>query len=201
MSDKPSAILIGDSICMGYRLLVEQRLSGQVNILGIEGNGGDSSRVLGNLDKWMTSRDAGLIHFNCGLHDLKFERDTKAYQQPIDVYEANLRKIVERLQKEATARLVWVATTPVIDERYNTAKGFDRYQHDVEAYNRIATAIMTDAGIPIDDLHSAIQNDDVEACLGSDGVHMTKRGNEVLADAVCKCILNQLGIGKFKKRL
>ncbi|MFC1715240.1 SGNH/GDSL hydrolase family protein [Candidatus Poribacteria bacterium] len=194
MSSKPSAILIGDSICMGYRPLVKERLSDQVNILGIEGNGGDSSRLLENLDEWMISHDADLIHFNCGLHDLKFERDTKAYQQPIDVYEANLRKIVERLQKGATARLVWVATTPVIDERHNTVKGFDRYQRDVEPYNRIATTIMTEAGIPIDDLHSAIQNDDVEACLGNDGVHMTERGNKVLTDAVCKCILNQLGI-------
>ena len=194
MSDRPSAILIGDSICIGYRPLVKQRLSDQVNILGIEGHSGDSGNVLENLDEWMIKRDADLIHFNCGLHDLKFARDTKIYQQPIEVYEANLRKIVERLQKEVTARLVWVTTTPVIDERHNAVKGFDRYQRDVEAYNRVATVIMTEAGIPINDLHNAIQNDDVEACLGSDGVHMTERGNKILTDAVCECILRQLGI-------
>ncbi len=65
---------------------------------------------------------------------------------------------------------------------------------DVKAYNRVATAIMTEAGIPIDDLYSAIQSDDVEACLGNDGVHMTERGNKVLTDAVCSFVLRQLGI-------
>jgi len=195
MPDKPSAILIGDSICMGYRPRVKQRLMEKVDILGIEGNGGDSSRLLQNLDEWMINCDAALIHFNCGLHDLKFERDPKAYyQQPIDVYESNLRKIVQRLKNESKARLVWAATTPVIDERHNTVKGFDRYLRDVKAYNRIATAIMTDADIPIDDLYAAIQNDDVEACLGGDGVHMTERGNNVLTDAVCRFILNKLGL-------
>jgi len=194
MPDKPSAILIGDSICMGYRPRVEQRLLGKVSILGIEGNGGDSGRLLENLDEWIINCDAALIHFNCGLHDLKFERDSKAYQQPIEVYEANLRKIVERLRSESKARLIWATTTPVIDERHNAVKGFDRYLRDVKAYNRIATAIMTEAGISMDDLCSAIQNDSVEACLGGDGVHMTERGNGILADTVSRSVLHELGL-------
>ena len=192
MPDRPSAILIGDSICIGYHPLVKQRLGEKVDILGIEQNGEDSGHLLENLDEWMINRDATLIHFNCGLHDLKFERDTKTYQQPLEVYEANLREIVERLQKETTARLVWATTTPVIDERHNAVKGFDRYLRDVKAYNSVATAIMTEAGIPIDDLYSVIHNDDVAACLGNDGVHMTERGNNSLTDAVCECLLRQL---------
>ena len=194
MPDKPSAILIGDSICMGYRPHVKQRLLEKVNILGIEGNGGDSGRVLEDLDEWMINRDADLIHFNCGLHDLKFERDSKAYQQPIDVYEANLRKIVKGLKDRSKACLIWATTTPVIDERHNTVKGFDRYLRDVKAYNQIATAIMTDAGIPIDDLYYAIQKDSMEACLGGDGVHMTERGNGILADTVSRFVLHELGL-------
>jgi lysophospholipase L1-like esterase len=194
MPGKTSVILIGDSICMGYRPRVKERLSGKADILGIEGNGGDSSRMLENLDEWMINRDADLIHFNCGLHDLKFERDTKTYQQPLEVYEANLREIVQRLQGEAKSRLAWATTTPVIDERHNAVKEFDRYLRDVQAYNRVATTIMTGAGIPVDDLYNAIQNDDVEACLGNDGVHATERGNEVLTDAVCSFILHQLRI-------
>lgn len=194
MPDKPSAILIGDSICMGYRPLVEQRLLDKIDILGIEGNGGDSARVLENLDNWMIDCEADLIHFNCGLHDLKFEREPKAYQQPIEVYEANLMKIVERLKNESKARLAWAATTPVIDERHNTVKGFDRYLRDVKAYNRVAAAIMTEARIPIDDLYGAIQSDDMEACLGRDGVHMTERGNDILADTVSRFVLHELGL-------
>ena len=62
---------------------------------------------------------------------------------------------------------------------------------DVQAYNRVAAAIMTEVGIAINDLHDAIQNDDVGACIGRDGVHMTERGNKVLADAVCRFILRE----------
>jgi lysophospholipase L1-like esterase len=172
--------------------LVQQRLSEKVNILGIPGNGGGSNQVLENLDEWMINPDATLIHFNCGLHDLKFERATRTYQQPLDVYEANLKQIIRRLRKETTARLIWATTTPVIDERHNAVKEFDRYQRDVETYNRAAVAIMMEAGITINELHSSIQNDDVAACIGEDGVHMTEHGNRVLTDAVCRAILREL---------
>lgn len=188
MPDKPSAVLIGDSICMGYRPLVQQRLSDKIDVLGITGNGGDSDNLLKNLDEWVINREADLVHFNCGLHDLKFERDTKSYQQPIDIYEANLRKIVERLKK-TDKKLIWATTTPVIDERHNKIKPFDRYIKDVQAYNKVALAIMNEAGIVIDDLYSVINNDDVEACLMADGVHTTEQGNKLLTDAVCACLL------------
>ena len=194
MSDKPTAILIGDSICMGYRPLVKQRLAKKIDILGIEGNGGDSGCILENLDEWMIKRDATLIHLNCGLHDLKFERDKKAHQQLLKIYQANLNRIVERLKNETAKRLVWATTTPVIDERHNAVKEFDRYLGDVEAYNRAATTIMREAGIPINDLYSAIQNDDVSTCLGNDGVHITDRGNRILTEAVCEFLLHQLNM-------
>jgi len=194
MANKPSAILIGDSICMGYRPLVKERLSEKVNILGVSANGGDSSNMLKNLDEWMISREADLIHFNCGLHDLKLERNATTHQQPLEAYESNLRKIVERLQKETKTPLAWATSTPVIDERHSAVKGFDRHLTDVQAYNKVATAIMTEAGIPIDDLYSVIQNDDVEMCISADGVHMTQRGNSVLTDMVCRFIQDRLGL-------
>ncbi|MBD3181328.1 SGNH/GDSL hydrolase family protein [Candidatus Poribacteria bacterium] len=190
MADRPSAILIGDSICMGYRPLVKQRLADKVEILGIAGNGGDSGNILSNIDQWMVNRNANLIHFNCGLHDLKFERDTKKYQQPIDVYEENLKEIVSILKARWKGKLAWATTTPVIDARHNAVKPFDRYQAKVEAYNKVAISIMKEAGIPIDDLHSVIMKDDLEACLVDDGVHMTGRGNMLLAEAVSNFILS-----------
>jgi len=73
MSNKPTALLIGDSICMGYRPLVKQRLEDKVNIIGTDDNGGDSSNLLKNLDEWIIKQNADLIHFNCGLHDLRVD--------------------------------------------------------------------------------------------------------------------------------
>jgi lysophospholipase L1-like esterase len=194
MPDRPSVILIGDSICMGYRPMVRESLLDKVDILGIDGNGGDSGRLLENIDEWMINREAHLIHFNCGLHDIKLEYGAKTHQQPINVYEANLREIVKRLKEGSKALIAWATTTPVIDQRHNAVKGFDRYLRDVQAYNQIATGIMKEADIPIDDLYDAIRNDRMEDCIGSDGVHMTERGNKVLAEAVCRFILSQPGL-------
>jgi isoamyl acetate esterase len=192
MINKPTALLIGDSICMGYRPLVKQRLEDKVEIIGIEDNGGDSSNLLKNLDEWMINRDVDLIHFNCGLHDLKVDPKNGNYQQPLDVYKDNLIKIIQRLQNESNAKLVWATLTPVIDERHNAVKEFYRHERDVEAYNKVATAIMKEAGIVIDDLFNIIIGDDIEICLMPDGVHMTEHGNVLLTDAVSKCVLKEL---------
>jgi hypothetical protein len=105
MIKKTTALLIGDSICMGYRPLVKQRLEDKVEIIGIEDNGGDSSNLLKNLDEWMINRNVDLIHFNCGLHNLKVDPKTGNYQQPLDIYKDNLIKIIQRLQNEANACL------------------------------------------------------------------------------------------------
>jgi len=103
-----------------------------------------------------------------------------------------LRQIVKRLQNETKAILVWATSTPVIDERHNAVKEFHRYERDVEAYNEVATLIMKEAGIFINDLFSVIISDDIGICLMPDGVHATEHGNNLLTDAVINCILKEL---------
>jgi len=192
---KPTALLIGDSICMGYRPFVKQKLEDKVKIVGVDDNGGDSGNMLQHFDEWLLNPDFDLIYFNCGLHDMKVNRQTGKHQQPLDVYEKNLKEIVKRLKEETKAKLVWATITPVIDERHNAVKDFDRHQKHVEAYNKIATPIMTKASITIDDLFSVIMQDKVEDCLLGDGVHMTEHGNELLTEAVSNCVLKELNLG------
>ncbi|HGJ63848.1 TPA: hypothetical protein ENS27_00500 [bacterium] len=191
---KPKALLIGDSICMGYRPFVKQKLMDEVNVIGIDDNGGDSGNIIRHFDEWILSTNFDLLHFNCGLHDLKVNRTTGEYQQPIDVYEQNLKQIIKRLKSETKAKLVWATITPVIDERHNAVKDFNRHQKDVIEYNKVATDIMTEANIAIDDLFSVIMNDILEDCLLNDGVHMSEHGNELLTDVVSNCVLKELDI-------
>ena len=194
MSEKPIALLVGDSICMGYRPFVKKRLEDKVEIIGIDDNGGDSGNILKNFGKWFINRNANLIHFNCGLHDLKIDPNTGNYQQPLDAYKENLPKIVQRLKNETNAIIVWATITPVIDEWHSAVKGFDRHIKDVDSYNKVASAIMKNSGIIIDDLYSVIMNDKIENCLMNDGVHINEHGNELLNKTVSDCILKELGI-------
>lgn len=189
----PKVVLIGDSIRMGYAPLVAKNLAGQVEIISDQANGGDSANVLKNLEAWAITPAPVVIHFNCGLHDLKFHRTKKVHQVPIADYEKNLREIISRLQKNTKARLIFASTTPIIDERHKARKGdFDRTEADVVAYNTVAMKVMKEHGIPIHDLHQLVHHYQAAQQLGADGTHYTPAGNQQLANAVTDCLKRQL---------
>ncbi|MBI1786993.1 MAG: SGNH/GDSL hydrolase family protein [Acidobacteria bacterium] len=177
-------LIIGDSISIGYAPFVREQLAGKAQVERIEGNGADSANILARLDTWLARGPYDAIAFNCGLHDLKY---TSAHQVPPEQYEANLARIVERLRATG-AKLIWVTTTPVDDERHALRKaGFARHEKDVAAFNRIATPLMRRLKLPICDLHEGVAE-----FLGNDGVHYTEDGYRRLAEQVAGAILEQL---------
>ena len=89
MSERPRLYVIGDSISMGYTPPLAELLAGRADVEHNPGNGGDSANVLANLDDWLAGRSPSVIHFNCGLHDIKVSRETHAHQVPLDAYRAN----------------------------------------------------------------------------------------------------------------
>jgi len=182
-------ILIGDSIRMGYEPLVREKLAGRAEVWGPEENGGDSTNVLAHLDEWALDRAADVIHFNCGLHDLKVLPDG-AHQVALEEYARNLKEIVERLTSETDARLIWATSTPVVDDRHQARKGcdFQRFAKDVETYNRQALQIVNAAGIRVNDLHGVVERAGIESCVGPDGVHMTAKGYRILAETVASIL-------------
>ena len=127
MQNEGKVLIIGDSISMGYTPHVQEMLSGRRSVVRNEGNAGDSDNVLARLDEWLAcDGDASLIHFNCGLHDIKTPREGGDNQVPLSRYKANLAAIVDRLVQTGKT-LVWATTTPVIYERH-LRKDFDRRQ-------------------------------------------------------------------------
>lgn len=196
---RPTIVLIGDSIRMGYAPLVSKQLQGQAVILSHEPNGGDSANVLKNLEDWAVATKPDIIHFNCGLHDLKRSHENSTHQvEPAD-YEKNLRAIVERLRQSTKARVVFANTTPILDDRHAQRKAdFDRLEADVARYNEIAQRVMAELGVPIHDLHGLVQASGPEQALGPDGTHFTPEGNHLLADAVTDCLKRQITLWSWK---
>ena len=190
---RPTRVLtIGDSISIGYTPFVAEMLTGQAEIGHNPGNGGDSDNVLANMDAWLAEAGADVVHLNCGLHDLKVARDTRAHQVPLERYRRNLTEIGRRLAA-CGALPVWASSTAVIDARHNAVKEFDRHNADVDAYNAAAGEIMLAAGIRINDLHAAAIAAGIETVVCDDGVHMTDGGYAILAQAVADCIRKALG--------
>jgi lysophospholipase L1-like esterase len=191
--EKPLAkvVLIGDSIRIGYAPLVAKRLEGKAIVVSAKPNGEDSGNVLKNLQEWVIKENPDVVHINAGLHDLKLK--DAAYQVPLAEYEKNLKMILERIQKETHAKIIFATSTPILDNLHAQRKaGFDRLEADVQKYNTAAVAIMKQAGVPIDDLHKRVEDGGKEKLIGPDGTHYTPAGYEMLAEAVTNSILPSL---------
>lgn len=180
------ALLLGDSIRMGYLLFVRDALADLMDVVGPEDNCEDSGNVLANLDRWLGAGAWRIIHFNCGLHDIKIDRGTGICKTPLDRYRGNLRGICASLRKTG-AELIWATTTPVIYERH-VMKGFDRREEDVLAYNQVALEVIGEHGIQVNNLHAVALDAGVERILSHDGVHFTEAGSRLLAGAVAGAI-------------
>jgi lysophospholipase L1-like esterase len=187
----PKVVLIGDSIRMGYAPLVAKLLDGKAVVISQSANGEDSGNVLRHLDEWVINEKPDVVHINAGLHDLKLKDRT--YQVPLGEYQNNLKTILDRIQKETKAKIIFATTTPIVDGLHAQRKaGFDRFEADVQKYNVAAVSVMKEARVPINDLHLLIENGGTQTLMNSDGTHYTPEGYARLAAAVTNNILRNL---------
>ena len=181
----PRVLLIGDSISIGYTLPVRERLKGKVNLHRIPTNGGPTIRGLVQIDSWVDDGKWDLIHFNWGLHDLKFMPHGKR-QVTLAAYERNIDSLVRRLKKTG-AKLIWRNTTPVPDGEVKPR----RFPADVVLYNSAAKRVMEKHGVPIHDLYAfaLARLSEIQRPLN---VHFTLEGSDALADEVARVVLDAL---------
>jgi acyl-CoA thioesterase-1 len=182
--------LIGDSISIGYMQATRKQLAGEANVWRPPTNCGPSTRGLESLDDWLGDRKWDVIHFNFGLHDLKYmgpnnenladpKGETSHQQVPIDQYVANLKKIAERLKKTG-ATVIWCETTPVPEGAAGRVVG------DSKRYNKAAAKAMAEVGgIEIDRLYDHALN---HAEQKKANVHYSQAGSEKLAEQVAASV-------------
>lgn len=175
----PRVLLIGDSISMGYTLPTRKLLEGIANVHRIPQNGGPTKNGVANMEKWLGSGHWDVIHFNWGIHDLKVMPDGKRQVEPAD-YEANLRKLVARMQKTG-ARLIWATITPIPKGPLIPPREFGQ----VAEYNQIAEKVMKENGVTINDLNAWITPKLAEMQKPQD-VHYHDSGSEYLAQKVAQ---------------
>ena len=167
----PSLHVVGDSISMHYGPYLEQMLIGILvysrkmgstgNLDNPEGaNGGDSSMVI---DYLQTLQNDPRVPFdylmvNCGLHDLRWQLAENRFQIPIEQYGENLGTIV-KLGKSIAREMIWVRTTPVVDEIHNKpGMEFHRFAQNVDEYNSVADQVMHENQVPLIDLFTFTRN-------------------------------------------
>lgn len=190
----PRVLIIGDSISIGYTLDVRALLKGKANVHRIPTNGGPTTNGLKNIQAWLGDGKWDVIHFNWGLHDLKYIQDDPSkradpkapgshQQVALADYEKNLATLVKTMQTTG-AKLIWCNTTHV------PAGSDGRVEGDEGKYNEAAARVMTAAGVPTDDLRAhALAKP--EAQLPAN-VHYTPEGSRYLAEKVATVIAEYL---------
>ena len=190
----PRVLLIGDSISIGYTIPVRKLLKGKVNLHRIPTNGGPTIKGLEQIDAWIGKKKWDVIHFNWGLHDLKYmgpngenlfpKEKGGEVQVALLEYEKNLERLVSRLNK-TEAKLIWRNTTPIPPG----SRG--RYVGDSIRYNSAASRVMIRHGIPTHDLFT-MSRERMKEIMRPANVHYTEEGSKVLAESVAEVILEAL---------
>lgn len=173
---------------MGYTLNVREMLKDQANVHRPSTNCGPTTNGVKNLDAWLGDKKWDVIHFNFGLHDLKYINDqgknTNPKQGKVQVsvkdYEANLETMIQKMQKTG-AKLIFATTTPVPEGEPQRIADSD------QKYNSAALAIMKKHNITVNDLNAFVRSEEFEGRIAKN-VHFTKAGSLALAKVVVEAI-------------
>lgn len=193
MAELPRVLLLGDSIRMGYQPAATALLSDRVEVVAPVENCRFTGRILEHLQEWALAVPADIIHVNAGLHDVAVLEKGAHVRVPFDDYRRNVETILRTLQSETKAAIIWVATTPVMDDRVLARHGYYyRTNADVIRYNEAAFEIAGSLGIPVNRLDEVVIRSEPARIMNDDGVHFTPEGYAILGDAVARCVIDAL---------
>lgn len=185
-------LIIGDSISIGYFEPAKELLSDVAEVHHNVGNAQHTAHGLAHLDEWLGETRWDVIHFNHGLHDLKYideqgrrvDPSVGKQQIPIDEYRRNLDTLVRRLKK-TRAKLIFATTTPVPEGASGRVPG------DSKRYNAVALAVMKKRRVPVNDLYT-FALDRLDSIQRPRDVHFTREGSRLLGEEVARHIREAL---------
>jgi len=201
----PNVLLYGDSISIGYTQTVRETLKNKATVFRFQRNGGSSDRLIPGLEKMQRAMfqpylekgwnfEWDVIHFNVGLHDLKYLKDGKLDKEngkqvsSICEYKTRLKGICDYLQaKFPNTKLIFATTTPV-------PEGADgRFAGDSVKYNEAALQVLKNyPSIRINDLYAFTKPNHKAWAIKPGNVHYnelgkTEQGKEV-ARIIAECL-------------
>lgn len=194
-SELPNVLIIGDSISIGYTKPLKEMLKGKVNVFHNAGNAQHSRNGLTKLHRWLGKTKWDVIHFNHGLHDLKYvdkngknskTKENAHTQIPLGEYRKNMEAIVIQLKKTG-AKLIFATTTP-----YPEGVGPLRIPEDAEKYNSVALEIMKEHGVIVNDVYTFVLPQ-LKRLQKPKNVHFTEDGSKALAQEVARYISKAIG--------
>lgn len=178
-------LLLGDSISMGYRELVKNKLDNKFEVIYPPENSRFASFLYGALYIWYQNKildysNVDLVVWNSGLWDVShfFGEECRTSS---DDYKRDLTRVYKLINKLCpNARIVFATSTSVIEDRY--PKEHKRFNSEIEEYNKIAISTITELGGAILDLYEVTVEWEENAWI--DPTHFKADYYEKLADVV-----------------
>lgn len=173
----PRVLLLGDSIANQYSGDVRARLAGKANVDLLATSASVCDPVLLRLVEAAANYKYAVIHFNNGLHGFHLSDAD---------YEAGLRRLVAVFRKlQPQAKLIWANSTPIVEA--NEVAKLAASNDVVLKRNETAARVMTELGIPVEDLYSVSVGHPEYRNTG-DGYHYNQAGKTVQAELVAKVV-------------
>lgn len=169
----PRVLLIGDSISRGYTQDVRKAMLGKANVHRAPENCGPTANGVKKIDIWLGDGKWDVIHFNFGIHDRK---------TPAADYEQRLETLIARM-KQTGAKILFATTTPVPPD----TKDGPEIVTQIAEKNAIATRVMLNHGVGVNDLHAFLAPQ-LEGIANPKDVHFNAKGYELMGQQVAKAI-------------
>jgi lysophospholipase L1-like esterase len=179
-------MLLGDSICIGYRPCVREALAGFAEVSFPEENGRWAAFTYNSLRFWLTQLPApDVIHFNNGIWDIvRLYGEHESFTAVGDYHRDILRTYREL--KKLCVPIIFATTTP---SREDTRI----WDSDVRQYNAAAAEALRHEGCIINDLH-ALVTPHVDEWVSADGIHLTDEGYRACAEAVARSVTQAINL-------
>ena len=205
-------LLMGDEIHFSYQERVKELLADVCEVISDPCNSKYTANALwlvrDQIELTMQLKDIDLIHWNNGIWDHYRTMDDGAPLVTAEHYLYVNRRYHRQLAHYAD-RLIWATTTPAGDGYPYDPNGVfgipkDEWNREIALYNDILVPYLRHEGVAINDLHALVSaNPDY---LGEDGIHLSDKGVEAVAQQTAAMILAHLeaeideGAKKAQKR-
>ena len=185
----PKILIIGDSISIGYTPYVKEMLGDKACVFHNEGNAEHTGTGLNKIVEWIGDENWDIVQFNWGLWDLAYRSDSSKVQGrrdkmngeitfSADEYAANLDSLIRLIKSLTKAKLLFVSTSYVPEGEAG------RFAEDGPIFNAAAFGIMKKHRVPVNDIYELSKEVHKDHSTGSDNVHYTKEGYELLAEKI-----------------
>ena len=151
--------------------------------VGICGN--TSKNMLDRIDNDVLNHNPDIMFFMGGLNDIWLN------QSSVEEYKNNITNILDKAKENNTR--VFLLNLTVIGEDIESSMN-----KQIDSYNEFLSTITQERHITLIDVNSAIKNEILkenkpnENVLTTDGVHLNKKGNTILADTIVKKFFEEI---------